>query len=195
MISFIVVVLFFTINIEAQNIERKELDLQLAYNRIISDKSSENWIKYFELFPSTFEKFDSIFGYRNYQEGTLYDMYQQYIDLFFKAKDFVKGDVFYDKIIRLAKDGAWDADAVSLFQSSIVNFVINASTYPQERMLFLEVLSSFSDTDITNFWRFYFDDLYPDCYGDKYKKTISALQGFERLLLIINEIYKTICEK
>lgn len=192
-ISIIVFILLSIINAEAQNNTGRRPDLQDAYDRVINDKSTESWINFFDIFPSTFEKFDSIFGYRENQKGPLYDMYQQYIYLFFEAQKHIKGDVYYDKLIKIAKDGIWDADANSLFQLCIVNFVINDSTNHQKNS-FLETLSTFSETDISNFWRFYFEDLYPDCYGEKYKKTFSSLQGYERLLLIMEKRYKTICK-
>ena len=156
-ISIIVFILLSIINAEAQNNTGRRPDLQDAYDRVINDKSTESWINFFDIFPSTFEKFDSIFGYRENQKGPLY------------------------------------ADANSLFQLCIVNFVINDSTNHQKNS-FLETLSTFSETDISNFWRFYFEDLYPDCYGEKYKKTFSSLQGYERLLLIMEKRYKTICK-
>lgn len=191
--SIVVFILLSVINAEAQNNTDKISDLQDAYDRVISDKSKENWIHFFDIFPNTFESFDSIFGYRENQKGPLYDMYQQYISLFFEAQNHIKGEVYYDKLIRIAKDGIWDADANSLFQACIFNFVIDDSANSQ-RGSFLETLSTFSETDISNFWRFYFEDLYPDCYGEKYRKTLFLLQGYEKLLLIMEERYKTICK-
>lgn len=192
--SIIVFILLSVINAEAQNNTDRKLDLQDAYDRVINDKSAESWTIFFDIFPNTFEKFDSIFGYRENHIGPLYDMYQQYIYLFFEAQYHIKGDAYYDKLIKIAKDAIWDADANSLFQSCIFNFVIDDSANSQINS-FLETLSTFSETDISNFWRFYFEDLYPDCYGEKYKKTFSALQGYERLLLIMEKRYKTICKK
>lgn len=192
-ISFIVFLLLSVFNSEAQNNTDREPDLQDAYDKVINDKSTESWSLFFNLFPSTFEKFDSIFGYQENQKGPLYDMYQQYIYLFFEAQNHINESVYYNKLIQIAKDGIWDADANSLFQLCIVNFVINDSTNHQKNS-FLETLSTYSETDISNFWRFYFEDLYPDCYGEKYKRTVSVLQGYERLIVIMEKRYKTICK-
>jgi hypothetical protein len=192
-ISFIVFLLLSVFNSEAQNNTDREPDLQDAYDKVINDKSTESWSLFFNLFPSTFEKFDSIFGYQENQKGPLYDMYQQYIYLFFEAQNHINESVYYNKLIQIAKDGIWDADANSLFRLCIVNLVINDSTNHQKNS-FLETLSTYSETDISNFWRFYFEDLYPDCYGEKYKRTVSVLQGYERLILIMEKRYKTICK-
>ena len=187
--------LIFAISAEAQDVNDGGFCLQTAYNRVINDNSTEHWRDFFNLFPDTFESFDSIFGYHHDKKGPLYDMYQQYIYLFFEAQHHVKGTVYYDKLIKIAKDGRWDADAISLFQSCIVSLIISDSSNYQEQSVFLETLSSFSETDISNFWRFYFDDLYPDCYGEKYKKTIAVLLGYKRLLPIMEKTYKNNCNK
>lgn len=192
-ISIIVFILLSVINAEAQNYTDRNHDLQDAYNKVINDKTTENLTLFFHFFPNTFEEFDSIFGYRENQIGPLYDKYQQYIYLFFESQNYINESVYYNKLIKIAKDGIWDADANNLFQLCIVNLVIEDSTNSQISS-FLETLSTFSEIDISNFWRFYFDDLYPDCYGEKYKKTVSALQGYERLLLIMEKRYKTICK-
>ena len=119
-ISFIVFLLLSVFNSEAQNNTDREPDLQDAYDKVINDKSTESWSLFFNLFPSTFEKFDSIFGYQENQKGPLYDMYQQYIYLFFEAQNHINESVYYNKLIQIAKDGIWDADANSLFQLCIV---------------------------------------------------------------------------
>ncbi len=191
--SIIVFFLLSIISAEAQNNTDIKQYLQNAYDRVINDKSTESWILFFDLFPSTFEKFDSIFGYQENQKGPLYDMYQQYIYLFFEAQNHIHESVYYNKLIKIAKDGIWDADASNLFQLCIVNLVIDDSANSQKSS-FLETLSTFSETDISNFWRFYFDGLYTDCYGKKYKRTVSVLQKYERLLLIMENRYKTICK-
>lgn len=190
------IVLFFMlsiINADAQNNSDRKHDLQEAYGIVINDKSSESWTLFFNLFPSTFEEFDSIFGYRGDQMGPLSDEYEQYIYLFIEAQNHIKESVYNNKLIEIAKDGIWDADAVNLFQFCIVNFVIEDATNSQKSS-FLESLSTYSEADISNFWRFYFDDLYPDCYGEKYLKTVSVLQGYERLLIIMEKRYETICK-
>ena len=112
--------------------------------------------------------------------------------MFFEAQNHIDGYIYCNKIIKIAKDGIWDADANNLFQSYIVNFVINDSTNSQNGH-FLEILSTYPEVDISNFWRFYFEDLHPDCYGEKYKKTVSALREHKKLLLIMDNIYRTIC--
>lgn len=192
-------------NAETQSNTNKKHYLQDAYKRVINDKSTESWILFFNFFPSTFEEFDSIFGcrdnqfdsitgYRIMQEGPLYYMYDQYIYLFFEAQNHIERSVYYNKLIEIAKDGRWDTDAAELFQSCIVKLVIN-NTINSQKNSFLETLSTYSENDISNFWRFYFDALYPDCFGEKYIKTVSVLQEYERLLLIMEKRYKTICKK
>lgn len=181
------------LNVKAQDIKIKSEYLKSAYYNVIKNGSQENWGNYVEKFPDRFEDFDSIFGYRNDSKGPLYDMYQQYIDLFFVARQYVSSEEYYEKVINIARTGSWDADAVNLFQAGIVDLLSNDSINPQEKSVFFKVLSSFSNTDITHFWSFYYDGLYPDCYGEKYKSTISALLGYERLIHLMKMCYKDIC--
>ncbi|WP_268223555.1 hypothetical protein [Sinomicrobium oceani] len=135
-----------------------EMDTLIYYfNKISSEKASESYFsKYVYAFPSTFQSFQDYFGFDD-EEGAmpLYKEANTYIDnLFLASKICCKHEVF-DKVINIARQGKWDADAVNYLKHKIHKII---EDNPGD---FLEILSKEEQQEQIGFWFFYFDSPHP----------------------------------
>lgn len=135
-----------------------EMDTLIYYfNKISSEKASESYFsKYVYAFPSTFQSFQDYFGFDD-EEGAmpLYKEANTYIDnLFLASKICCKHEVF-DKVINIARQGKWDADAVNYLKHKIHRII---EDNPGD---FLEILSKEEQQEQIGFWFFYFDSPHP----------------------------------
>ena len=139
---------------------------------IIKGKDSVHYQNlFFHTFPSNFKSFNAIYGWNDKIDkvGPLYNSSQKHIDRFFSLKCIEK-DSLTKKIINITIDGVWDADAISYFQSDLIQF---ASVHAED---FNKVLETYSDKNIISVWTFYFD--YENnlnrkkSYNEKIKQTL-----------------------
>ncbi len=122
---------------------------------------------YYKYFPSTFNRFNAIFGYTDLPDGNgkanpLYYESMEYIDLF--AEIFSHKHVLYwSRLISLSRGAYWDADAVNILQDYI------QTTVKENVKDFCLFLSEFNDKIISDFWHFYFDGPHPEEYKEDYE--------------------------
>jgi len=145
--------------------------LKFYFKKISTNQVSvKDFKKYNEYFPSNFDEFVSYFGFDDKKgiKMPLYDNANEYIELLFSNKN-IEMNYRYNKVINIAKNGKWEADAVNYFKHQIINiFNTNAAN-------FINVLSKKDLQTQTSFWFFYFDSPHPP-------KKIS-----KKLLLLLND--------
>ncbi len=123
---------------------------------------------YYNIFPSTFDRFNAIFGYNDFPNGNgkanpLYYESMEYIDLF--AEIFSQNhDLYWSKLITLSLGAHWDADAVNILQGNI------QTTVKEDVKDFCLFLSHFNDKVISDFWNFFFDGPHPKNYQKDFEE-------------------------
>lgn len=112
--------------------------------------------QFFEIFPKSFGRFDSLYGYHpdNKNLGVLLYESDNHIDLLYQTSTVPK-EVRLQKIINIAFCGKWDADAIGYFQHRLRESVLSNLTCS------LNILRKYSDQNIKGFWHFYFDGPHP----------------------------------
>ncbi|MES2808909.1 MAG: hypothetical protein V4619_09815 [Bacteroidota bacterium] len=132
--------------------EAKALRLKRAYQQATTSADKKrNELQFFNEFPNTFNELNALYGYVNDKPAPLYhDAVNHILNLFNNLKT-VKDTLYFKKIVSIAKNAYWDADAVSYFQDGVQKRVV---TNPG---LTLYVLRSLTEKEITGFWAFYFD--------------------------------------
>lgn len=128
-----------------------------AYNQLSLNPSLENQFAYFKAFPSTFEKFNQLFGYKetgtNVEFGPLYKVYSSFIQAFFDLPD-IGVNSFLEKVISISIGGKWQADAVNMFQHNMREVVL------QYHDLAVPILLKRSDKEIEAFYFFFFHSIH-----------------------------------
>jgi len=110
---------------------------------------------FFNKFPTTFEDFNRLYGYDETKgEGLLYKSYEKEINYFFSCTG-IADSVKLQKCINICKTGAWDADAVSMFQYYTLQMV------GRNPNLAVNILRQLPDKEISGFWHFLFDGPHP----------------------------------
>ena len=143
------------ISVKDSTIKQKAKRLQVIYSKLSQTSYMKYERAYFKAFPESFEAFQAIFGFypEDPNKGFLYDSSRFYINKFFKLK--IPKENFYSKVVGIAINGKWDADAVSYFQGALRYNV------KRNEKLFARLLSKRSKADIKSFWYFYFDGPHP----------------------------------
>src|SRR5690606_7609861 len=105
-----------------------EIDtLMYFFEKISSKQTTELYFsQYVDAFPSTFQSFQDYFGFDdNKGEMPLYKEANAYIDkLFLASKTCCKHEVF-NKVLNIAQQGKWDADAVNYLKYKIHHVIDN----------------------------------------------------------------------
>jgi hypothetical protein len=159
----------------------------------LNDLSSNGAQKeYYNLFPNSFISFKNIFGYYekgdSLQLGYLYENSKQFISAYFEQLTLIDQKAISEKVIDIAKEGAWQADGVNIFQYHLMQDVNkNGNTY-------FNLLGKMDNSEIINFWNFYFDSPHPESckedfevlynrYAEKDKRVAKLMkEEFEKLL-------------
>jgi hypothetical protein len=94
------------------------------------------------------------------------------------------------KSLQIATNGVWDADAISLFQEKILNFI---NHYPK---IFINAILVMSEEESASVWHFLFDGLHPSqqviktrvlyferLFNDNHKQKYMINAQYEKLLL------------
>lgn len=132
---------------------------------------------YYNYFPSTFNRFNAIFGYADLPDGNgkanpLYYESMEYIDLFTEIF-YQKHVLYWSRLISLSCGAHWEADAVNILQDYI------QTTVEENVKDFCLFLSDFNDKVICDFWHFYFDGPHPENYQEDYQQLYLKIQGID----------------
>lgn len=134
---------------------------------------------FFDNFPNSFSQLDSIYGYVNDKPAPLYFGYHNHIaNLFNKLDEVIDVEKYYSKLINIAINGHWEADAISDFQRGLREKIINN---PE---LAFSLLEFKNDSEIESFWIFFFDGPHPkkmipeqlQYFSEKDKRIYSLLE-------------------
>ena len=133
--------------------------------------------QFFDAFPNTFKQLDELYGDNNdinNKPSLLNNQAEDHIIHLFNELTTINDTLYYKKIISIAKNGHWDADAINFFQHGLEQKVL------KKPILVVYILKNMSDDNIYGFWHFYFDQPYPD------KQVVEPLQ---KIKSINNKIY------
>ncbi len=163
------------------------------YNLATTSKDSNLYKeKYFEIFPDSFQLFDSIYGYHEIGDSLylhpLYEVSSEHIDFFFTLSNLIDKNRFIKKAINISLNGYYKVDAINILKNNLEEFLLNNTA------LFLKELESYTDSEIKSFWHFFFDVLYydhPYCI-ERHKKTYKKIKvlNYNRILTLMEEQYQ-----
>ncbi len=134
--------------------------------------------KFFAEFPNTFKQLNELYGDDINTGGVaiLYEEAVNHIEELFNNLNSINDTLYYRKIVRIAKGGHWDADAINYFQHGLRNRV------ESKPGLTVYLLQSMNEKEVESFWYFYFDGPHP-------KKRISeSLQKIKSIDVSIYDI-------
>jgi len=145
-------------------------------NLSCKDKSCYNNL-YYNTFPSTFDRFNAIFGYTDLPDGNgkanpLYYESMEYIGLFVEIFS-QKHVLYWSRLISLSCGAHWDADAVNILQDYI------QTTVEENVKDFCLFLSDYNGKVISDFWHFYFDGPHPEKYKEDYETLYLKIEGID----------------
>ena len=160
--------------------------------KMLSTSYKENAEAYAEVFlktfPSTFAEFNYLYGYGQSTDfGPLYTDAEDHLAILQDLDQYVDLTDYVIKLVNIAKDGHWYADAVNIFQKLVRNKA------DKHLDIFIQQLKQMSDLEIKGFWIFFFDERYPETKLSDYLNKIQSIDF--RVYEIMKEIhYKTIRE-
>ncbi|SDT26419.1 hypothetical protein SAMN05216490_2895 [Mucilaginibacter mallensis] len=111
--------------------------------------------QFFDEFPNTFKGLNDLYGYENSKPAILYFESAAHILELFNNLQNINDTLYYKKIISIAINGHWDADAVNYFQHGLRN----RTEFKPELIVY--ILKSLPEEQIKSFWYFYFDGVHP----------------------------------
>lgn len=149
--------LYLPLLLSAQSmIEEKAKKLEEYYSKSYSNTDSLKYRQlFFEEFPNSFIELKSIYDYEFDKPNILVEKAYEHIFLLFNNLDNIEDSIYYNKLINVAIDGKWDADAIFCFQYGLQNRVF------QNPELTFDLLYSRNDKEIKSFFYFFFDSIHP----------------------------------
>lgn len=155
--------------------------LAAAKNSLEKNNTYENQVRFFTLFPNTFNELQETFGYTNDEPAPLYDGYE-FIELFF-ALDSISESEHMHKCISIAKNGSWEADAVNYFQHNLRVYTL------QRTELLYRRLKPLRAQEIESFFTFYFDGVhgYQGGIPSEFDFLIETDNDFYNIILVCHE--------
>ncbi len=138
----------------------------------------------FEIYPGSFESFSAIYGWDHKvnKPQPLYDVGCEHVHLFERLE--IPDTLHFQKMIRIAINGNWDADAVTCFQMMIDRKL------RQRTDLMLHLLDNLSDIELKSFWFFFFDGPHPDRQIDD--AISQAAANYPRVARLMNRAFKDV---
>lgn len=193
-------VVFFLVSIQSvligQNIEHfrskqafeKAEKLQELYMQASGENKDEYKIQFFYELPSNFVDFNMLYGYKDTGDSIIFGLvYYDAVD-HFKLLDelyFVLDEqVYFEKLISISLHGIWHADAVNYLK-----YRLNIKL-PNKLLLFLNILSKYSNEEIKSFWYFYFDGPHPAEHLPQELEGIKELD--ERIYILMKSALKEV---
>lgn len=173
--------LFYSPMVFSQNRTHEVCQNKSIYDTILNIKiaySNQDYTSFLLLFPNSMEQFTEIYGYDDANgKKPLYDEAFEHIKYLFNEGTKENIDTLFTKVIGIAINGKWDADAVNYFQDE---FITAIKKYPKQ---FLFVISSKTREESSSVWYFLFDGPHPsntkEDYNDMYNliKPLSNMQA------------------
>ncbi len=109
---------------------------------------------FFKYFPDTFDRFDSLYGYReisidSFAYAPLFS--SDHLERVFPHLKSVNDADYCRKLVGISIGGHWEADQVGLFQHNLINKV------RANLGLTCSILRGLNDQQVKSFWLFFFD--------------------------------------
>lgn len=129
-------------NISAQN--------NLNIQQLKEGYNTKNNKIFIDNFPNNFKDFKSTFGWNDKLDkpNVLYSEANDFIKYFFELSS--NNENCRNRIIKIACQAKWEADAVNYFHMNLVLLVEKDENFDK-------MLQILDDKDLNEFWRFYFD--------------------------------------
>lgn len=138
------------------SIEEKAKRLEEYYSKSYSNSDSLKFRQlFFEEFPNSFIEFKTIYDYNYNKPSILYEVATEHIFILFNNLENIDDSIYYNKLINVAIDGKWNADAIFCFQFGLQKRVL------QNPILTYDLLNSRNDKEIKSFFYFFFDSIHP----------------------------------
>lgn len=109
---------------------------------------------FFHEFPNSFFEFNRLYGFSD-SAHVLYYESEKHLNRLFTLTKIDQND-YYNKLINLAIDGHWDADAINMLQNGIRSKVFSNTN------LTVQLLKMKNEQEIYSFWKFFFDEPHPE---------------------------------
>ena len=143
-----------TAQVAVETNARQCLEENLRTNQQVKEESDRYLTDYFLCFPAEFSAFKKLFGYDDSNGNTVYAplynvAHEHILAMLPKTLKQVGKDRFYEKLIGLAVNAFWQADAVNYLQELLRQYTSSDEDY------FLSILGKRTDKEIEAFWRFY----------------------------------------
>lgn len=119
-----------TLITEDQETHNRNVDLQ-KFQQLQNAISDQDELQFLNLFPSDFNKFRGFFGWNEAHDKPEigYGQASEYISYFFQLIEKQEHQKFESKLISIAKNGKWQADAVNHFQDQAIDYFKKSQRY------------------------------------------------------------------
>jgi hypothetical protein len=160
-------------NSHAQNSQAliaKSKRLKQLYNMAVNS-SNGDFAKqqFFNEFPNTFKELNDLYGYETNKPAPLYEDGIGHIHELFNNLTNINDTLYYKKIIAIATDAHYDADAINYFHDGLQKRILDKPA------LALYLLRDKTEKDIINVWAFYFDYENSSIRKDNYNALIKLM--------------------
>ncbi len=166
--------------LKAQKLTDLYTQLNFGSNRVYEKE-------FFKEFPKSFKELNSLYGFDKDTPSILYYKAEDHILRFFSTMGAVSDTVFFRKIIAIAIDAHWDADAINYFQNRLREQIIKRSG------LAFYLLRKMSPKDVQSFWFFYLDGSHPEKEMPKELQSIKTID--KRIYDLCVAAHKKVLEK
>jgi hypothetical protein len=113
--------------------------------------AKNNYIGFLKTFPNSFLQFNNLYGFNDTSGAKLlYNESEKHIKFFFNSVS-TNESLFFDKLMNIAVEGKWEADAPSYFQFNLIQIILNQ---PNK---IVELLKRRTLKEQNEFWFFVFD--------------------------------------
>lgn len=141
----------------------------------------QDYNTFWKQFPDNFQQFMCCYGFENYEKGNLSLYEESYKHIMYLFSDnLIKDKEHIEKLVSIAIDGYWDADASSHYQDGIQDLIIEMPD------MFIDILLQYSDAELEKFWSYILDAPFP------FAKDFEVDTGYKKFF---QEISEKICNK
>ena len=141
----------------------------------------QDYNTFWNIFPNNFQQFIYYYGFENYEKGNLSLYEESYKHIMYLFSDnLIKDKEHIEKLVSIAIDGYWDADASNHYQDGIQDLIIEMPD------MFIDILLQYSDAELEKFWSYILDAPFP------FAKGFEVDTGYKKFF---QEISEKICNK
>lgn len=154
--------------------------LKQLYNIAVNSSNGDFYKEqFFNAFPNTFKQLNDLYGDENNKPGPLSNDAFGHIHELFNNITNINDTLYYKKIIGIATDAHYDADAVNYFQDGLEKRILDKPA------LALYLLRDKTEKNIVNVWAFYFDYENSSIKKENYNKLIKLIPSSNKKMITL----------